>query len=173
MAGDTYSRAYRARLTKRLTGPNSIRPAKLAEQTGVSQATLYRWKQKAESAPPVAPRKPKKRSRKSKAKKVWPLADKLRILSESNGLPDSELGAFLRKEGVHPDQLQVWRDALDESPSSGGSAARRRIKELERELRRKDKALAEAAALLVLQKKMREILADEDGYTDESSEDGL
>ena len=95
-------------------------------------------------------------------------------------LPPEELGAFLRREGVHEAEVEQWRAAILEAGTSaleGGSAAKgsgrgadgKRIKELERELRRKDKALAETAALLVLQKKVREIWGDGDDGTDEGN----
>ncbi len=87
-------------------------------------------------------------------------------------------GAFLRR-GVHEAELEQWRaavlDAGQAALEGGGSRAAtrgvegKRIKELERELRRKDKALAEAAALLVLQKKVREIWGDGDDDTDEGN----
>ena len=56
-------------------------------------------------------------------------------------------------------------------PKRGLSAEQKRIRELEKELKRKEKALAEAAALLVLRGKVRAFLSgDEEGDTDESSE---
>ena len=66
--------------------------------------------------------------------------------------------------------MRAWREALEEKPSVSSSSDKRRIKELERELRRKDKALAEAAALLILQKKMQDLLGGEDDDMDESAE---
>jgi len=80
------------------------------------------------------------------------------------------LGAFLRRRGLHEAQLRQWREAAlkglsDKRPSAPRSQAdKRRIRELERELRRKEKALAETAALLVLQKKIQARWGDgEDG----------
>ena len=61
------------------------------------------------------------------------------------------------------------RGRRERRPSSRGADSKR-IKELERELRRKDKALAETAALLVLQKKVHEIWGDGDDDTDEGNE---
>jgi hypothetical protein len=110
----------------------------------------------------------RKKRKKSKTKITWKLDDKLRVLTEVRDLVGPALGAYLRREGVHPDQLQAWRDALDQP--AAGTADKRRIRELERELRRKEKALAEAAAILVLQKKMREILGGEDDDTSEGFE---
>lgn len=80
--------------------------------------------------------------------------------------------AWCREHGVYPQELEQWRQsatqalvAPEEGRASGREtrADRRRIKELERELRRKDKALAETAALLVLSKKLEAIFQrDED-----------
>lgn len=93
----------------------------------------------------------------------------------ASGLPPEELGAFLRREGVHEAEVEQWRAAILEAleggvaKGSGRGVDGKRIKELERELRRKDKALAETAALLVLQKKVREIWGDGDDGTDEGN----
>jgi transposase len=108
-----------------------------------------------------------------------PAAEKMRIVMAAAALPADELGAFLRREGVHEAELEQWRAAVLDAGQAAleGGASRgatrsldgKRIKELERELRRKDKALAEAAALLVLQKKVREIWGDGDDDTDEGN----
>jgi hypothetical protein len=101
--------------------------------------------------------------------------EKVRIVVAASALAPAELGAFLRREGVHEAEVEQWRAAILEAlesgvaKGSGRSADGKRIKELERELRRKDKALAETAALLVLQKKVREIWGDGDDGTDEGN----
>ena len=77
----------------------------------------------------------------------------------------------MRRKGLHEAQLEEWRQqvltGLGNPParSSKHSAAARRVKDLEKELRRKDKALAETAALLVLKKKVQAIWGDEDDDT--------
>jgi transposase-like protein len=94
---------------------------------------------------------------------------------EAAALSDAELGEFLRRKGLHEAQLEEWRrlatEALGNSQrqSRKPSAEEARIRELEKELRRKDKALAEAAALLVLQKKARAIWGDGGDDTDPKS----
>jgi len=96
-------------------------------------------------------------------------------------LSEEELGAFLRTEGIHEATLKEWRervfagatDALKDAhkKKSDNSPEARRNRELERELRRKEKALAEAAALLVLQKKLNAYFGEgEDESTHEKSE---
>jgi transposase len=84
--------------------------------------------------------------------------EKKRVVDEAIDIADEELGANLLKEGLHQAQLDEWLAtarsslAVRKGPKKA-SAESKRIRELERELRRKEKALAETAALLVLQKK--------------------
>jgi hypothetical protein len=80
---------------------------------------------------------------------------------------EAERAEYARRKGLYVEQIAVWtlacRDAngaLVERPE--GRADKKRIHELERELNRKEKALAEAAALLVLRKKAQAIWGDED-----------
>ncbi|GHU15744.1 hypothetical protein FACS189441_7800 [Betaproteobacteria bacterium] len=87
-------------------------------------------------------------------------------------LDEANKNAWCREHGIYPQQLEQWRQsatqALAEPEKSRASpgetkADRRRIKELERELRRKEKALAETAALLARSKKLGVIFpADKD-----------
>ena len=96
-------------------------------------------------------------------------------------LSEEELGAFLRREGIHESQLEEWRAKATEAATGALKAPHakrsertpeaRRIKELERELLRKDKALAEVAALLALKKKVQEIWGDEDDDTPHEERD--
>jgi transposase len=100
--------------------------------------------------------------------------EKMRLVVEAGALSDDELGAFLRRHGVHAADLQRWREAMLSSLSAGTRRVARgeakRVKQLERELRRKDKALAETATLLVLQKKVQTLLGDEGDDTEPESE---
>jgi hypothetical protein len=93
----------------------------------------------------------------------------------SAAIDDAGLGEFLRREGLHDEDLQRYRDEVRSAALQGlsGAAASRaslpgeqaRIKELERELRRKEAALAETAALLVLRKKAVALWGEEGGDT--------
>lgn len=107
-----------------------------------------------------------------KSPQEWSSEEKLEALLETSKLSDEELGKYLRRRGLHAAQLEEWRaqaqEGLTPSKSQGAS---RRIRKLEREVQRKDKALAEAAALLVLQKKLQVLWEEEDDSTDTSSAD--
>jgi hypothetical protein len=81
-------------------------------------------------------------------------------------MDEAQLSAWCREQGVYPSELQQCKSdataALTESTEERVTPQqaredRKRIKELERDLKRKDKALAEAAALLVLSKQMEAI----------------
>lgn len=174
-----YTDSFKAKMVQRLSPPNAITAMALSKEVGVSQSQLSRWLRLARTVSSVKKDRPLDRV-------VQPssisrsASEKLRIVMAAAALGPDELGAFLRREGVHEAELAHWRAAVLEAAETaleGGSArapARsgdsKRVKELERELRRKDKALAEAAALLVLQKKFHTYLEERDRDTDEENE---
>ena len=87
--------------------------------------------------------------------------EKFTVVLETATLNETELSEYCRKKGLYPEQIKSWKQACleanQETPkqakSSNSKQDKRRIKQLEKDLKRKDKALAEAAALLVLGKK--------------------
>ncbi|MDP7573398.1 MAG: transposase [Myxococcota bacterium] len=106
----------------------------------------------------------------------WTAEEKLQAVIEAVSVPEEELGAFLRRQGLHEAQLREWRQqvlqGLEKAPARGSKKRTpegRRVRQLERELDRKDKALAEAAALLILKKKAQAIWGDEDDDTTKKS----
>jgi transposase-like protein len=107
--------------------------------------------------------------------KRWTGAEKWRVVLEASQCSASDLGALLRREGLHEVQLANWRAAAEAALAEPAKSVRgrakpsveaKRIQVLERELRRKDAALAETAALLVLKKKVLAIWGDGDDSTD-------
>ena len=166
-----YSAAIKARLVQRLVGPQAVSATALAREVGVSQESLSRWLRAARSVGEMPPSK-----QPHKQKRQWTGAEKLRVLTDAAGLTGSDLGAFLRREGLHEVQLTAWRAAAETAlgapagPRPGSSPEAQRIRELERELRRKEQALAETAALLVLKKKVQAIWGDEADPTDPRNE---
>ena len=106
----------------------------------------------------------------------WPPEEKLQAVIEAATVAEEDLGAFLRRQGLHDAQLKEWRQlvlsGLKQQPGRSGRASTaqaRRVRELERELTRKEKALAEAAALLILKKKVQSIWGDADDTTDKKN----
>ena len=161
-----YSIAMRTRIVHKLMQPNAPSQTSVARETGVSQMTLSRWLQAARTIAPMTARNPTKRRK-------WTAEEKLRVVVEAGRLQDDELGGFLRREGVQEAQLREWRDAaragLASLSGDRKSPEVQRVKQLEKELDRKEKALAEVAALLVLRKKVQALWGDVDDDTTESS----
>jgi transposase len=158
-----FSVAFKQKMVQRLTGKNAVSAMQLARETGVRQQNLSRWLQDARSLPIMADRpKPVVRE--------WTVERKARVLAEACNLDGGELTAYLEREGVKLPEYEQWRIALDED-GRASPATNKRIRQLERELARKEKALAEAAALLVLKKKVETLYGeDEDDDTNGDNE---
>lgn len=150
-----YGKAFKDKALSRLLPPESADVREVALQLGVSVSTLDRWRSEALLQP--------------SRERVWTAAAKFDALLVTASMDEATKGAWCRENGVYLKQLQSWREeaTLGLDPSLGlaqtkpaAKDARKRIKELERELHRKDKALAETAALLVLSKKVEAILKE-------------
>jgi transposase len=184
-----YSEGFRNRMIERLSGPNPMSATALAAEVGVSQATLSRWLKEAATVgrkmhrsrdqenPSAASTKPTKPSPSTRRPQDWTAEEKVALVLEAAAVPAVELGELLRRRGVHEAQLAEWRTQVTQGavaalrgPSrrdrKAANLEARRVRELERELARKEKALAEAAALLVLKKKAQAIWGAEDDDMD-------
>jgi transposase len=178
VSGTQYSEKFRARMVEKMAGPHPMSGVQLAAETGVPQPTLSRWLREATTLR----KKMAKRHDHEEEKLVAAEApqrtaeEKFSLVLEAAAVPEAELGEWLRRKGVHAAQLEEWRTqamaglAGNAKRSKDSAADAKQIRQLERELARKDKALAEAAALLVLQKKVQAIWGDEDDDIDEKKD---
>ncbi len=165
-----YTEGFKARMIERMVGAENISATALAHEVGVPQPTLSRWLRERPARRFAAMQDKSKRP----GGKKWTAEQKLRIVLKATDLSDEELGAFLRREGLHEAQLKEWTEAATRALSSKAKSKKKspevkRIRELEKELRRKEKALAETAALLALKKQVQEIWGDEDDDTSTKS----
>ena len=99
----------------------------------------------------------------------WSSEQRLQALLESHALTGPELNAWCREKGLFEHQLKQWRQAFCSVSEPDPRQCRTELRalktkneQLQRDLHRKDKALAETAALLVLQKKFQALLEDAD-----------
>jgi hypothetical protein len=149
-------------MVERLTGKDAVSAVQLARETGVRQQNLSRWLREARSLPHVATSK--------ESGPQWSVERKAQLLADASKLSGGEeLTAYLAEHGVKLAEFEHWRAALQDDNHASTSAGRR-IRQLERELARKEKALAEAAALLVLKKRVQSLYPDEGDDTDGPSE---
>jgi transposase-like protein len=160
-----YSPERKEAILKKMAPPHSLTVAEVARQEGISSATLYNWRKEARERGVVLPSR-------SAPPDQWSSQEKFRIVLETAPMNEVELSAYCRKHGLYPEQIEAWKAACMDANADAGEhdkrsrqalmTERKRIKTLERELHRKDKALAEAAALLVLSKKAEAIWGRKD-----------
>lgn len=167
-----YTSGFKARMVQRMAGPEGISATALAKEVGIAQATLSRWLRDGRTLGAMS----KKKSKSASGSNRRTAEEKYRLVVAAEGLIGEALGAFLRREGVHESQLAEWREKATSAlkdlnkKKNQASPESRRIRDLERELNRKEKALAEAAALLVLKKKLETYREERESRTDTRSE---
>ncbi len=151
-----YSDEFKKQAIKKVFENEGVKSKlEIAKALNVSKATLYKWVREA--------------SNDYDNNKTFSSEVQLQILKESYNLKDEELSAYCRKRGIFEHQIKAFEaNFLSQKVISISNskkeldAQRHKNKELEKELKRKEKALAEAAALLVLQKKFQALFQDEE-----------
>ena len=157
-----YTLSFKEAMVKKMSSPEAKSATELAQEVGVPQSTLSRWLRDFGSLSGEGTE-----GTMGKRAQKWPAEEKLRAVVEYERLEEESRGKYLREKGLHGVDIQRWRAevlaVLGKKPRKG-DAQGQRIRALEAELRRKDSALAETAALLVLKKKAQAIWGDrEDG----------
>ena len=130
----------------------------LSKESGIPYGTLHTWRKKARKGGVAVPGN-------GKHADEWSSEDKFAVVLETSALNEAELAEYCRKKGLYTDQISSWRHKCVQANAAPvrkknkaeGLESKKRIKNLEKELNRKEKALAETAALLVLRKKANAI----------------
>lgn len=158
-----YTQEFKYTIIRRMMPPNNESAEAISRESGIPEGTLYKWKKEARSkgfAMPAGEQEPER----------WSAQDKFLIVLETATLSEVELSEYCRSKGLYVEQVNAWRDACMQA--NGGVAQKltdlqkemrqkdKDIKALAKELKRKEAALAETAALLVLRKKANAIWGD-------------
>ena len=159
-----YETAFKEKAVKLVLGSKGVKSIKdIAIELNISKDTLYTWVKKAKEICAKPALGGTGTDRKLK------LSDKLQMLHETYSMSEEEVNAYCRVKGIFKHQLQEWeREFLSKEKSVDSSSKialekeKSRSHSLAKELRRKEKALAETATLLVLQKKFQALLEDEE-----------
>ena len=154
-----YSEEFRASIAARLLPPNNARVADVVKETGVPKDTLYEWRTRYRNKQGASPYS-------GKPTNQYSADDKLAVIIETATLNEAELGEYCRRKGLYPVQIATWKASMVQGLMSEPSKADREqnqkqikaIQHLEKDLARKEKALAEVVALLVLQKKFQALM---------------
>src|SRR5690554_2773026 len=154
-----YTSEFKESVLKRLEPPTSDTVTSLSEELGVTRGTIYAWLRAKDN-----------NSYTPKSTKRWTSEDKFHIVLETSTLTEEELAAYCRRKGLFVEDVKAWREQCIRANALNAKdplkleedlkEEKQKTKALERELRRKDRALAETAALLVLRKKAQAIWGD-------------
>jgi len=162
-----YSEKLKQSMAAKILRPGGPSALSLAGETGISQSTLSKWVREYKQTDGVIVVDIQRRP------KDWSRIERFQAILDCEKLNTSELGLYLRKNGLTSEHLKKWKiECATGIQNSGvGRPAKdpevkkleKKLKETERDLLKKDKALAEAAALLILKKKAQAIWGDPEG----------
>lgn len=145
--------------------PENKKISELARESGITEQTLYTWRRQVRKQGIAVPGS-------GKNTEQWSSEDKFAVVLETAALNAADLAEYCRHKGLFIEQISAWKAAClsanenaerqtrDQREQSKGD--KKRIRQLEKELQRKEKALAEAAALLILRKKAQAIWGDKE-----------
>jgi transposase-like protein len=160
-----YSSERKASVLSKLLPPMNRSVPEVSREEGIALGTLYHWRDKARAEGNAVPGN-------KKTTEAWPAEARLATVIEVASLSATELSRYCREKGLYVEQVTAWREAClagqrsaHEQRASDREELRlgkKRIRELERELHHKEKALAEVAALLVLRKKLNALWGSDD-----------
>ena len=151
-----YSTELKEQMVRRMMPPMNQSVVSISRETGISAPTLYAWKRQFRDQGHLVPSKPGSPDR-------WDGKARLAALIQTAHMNEAERSAYCREHGLYVEQLDAWKLAFEtldcDAPADRAELARERQKSrrLAKELHRKEKALAEAAALLTLSKKAQAI----------------
>ena len=151
-----YSVERKEAMLKKMLPPNQQSIPQIAREEGISEAALYLWRKEARHQGRLLPDGDTR-------PEGWTTQDKFAAVVETLALNTTALAEYCRGRGLYPEQITAWRNICEQANDrqaengqllkDGLQAEKKRSKALERELHRKERALAETAALLVLRKK--------------------
>ena len=160
-----YSSEHKDAILKKLLPPQSMSVAEVARKESISAKTLYHWRDQARKLGLPVPGK-------TSSTEDWSAETKLAVIVETATLSESELSQYCREKGLYPEQLKRWRAGClagfqtsktqDKEARKQSRIDKAEIKSLKKDLRIKEKALAEAAALLILRKKLKAFWGEDD-----------
>ena len=156
-----FNQEFKEAIVKKLLSRGNQTMEQFCAENNLALSTVSRWQHERAN---VSVMKTKKNKLNYSAEKI------LKVISETYSLNEEDLGLYLRKNGLHSNQLTEWRTEMLKFISTPKVSLNKKderdveIKSLKKNLRKKDAALAEVSALLILQKKANLLwpLADEE-----------
>ena len=155
-----YTQDFKAQAVQKALTRNGKSIKTIAQELNIGYSTLQKW---------IREYKRVTNHKESQRPQDWSREQQLQALMDTASMDEEQRNQYCREQGIFPHNLDNWRDnfiAGDMSSSVSSNTditkLRKENNTLQTELRRKEKALAEAAALLVLQKKFQALLEGKD-----------
>ncbi len=163
--GKRYTKEEKAVIIKRMMPPKNESVSQLSDELGITEPTLYKWRKEARLAGKATPGD-------GQSSEQWSSEDKFLVVMQTFSMNGAELAEYCRKKGLYKEQIEAWRDSCLNANGQQSNQTKQlnqelkeeknRAKTLEKDLRKKEKALAEAASLLLLRKKAQAIWGDQE-----------
>jgi transposase len=163
--GKRYTEEMKESIIKRMMPPINESVGLISQELGITEPTLYKWRKEARLAGKPTPGD-------GQVSEKWSSEDKFLIVMETYAMNQADLAEYCRKKGLYKEQIEAWRNSCLNANGRESKQTKllnqelkeekKRAKTLEKDLHKKEKALAEAAALLLLRKKAQAIWGDQE-----------
>lgn len=158
-----YSAEFKEQIVRKMLPPNSQSIMQLMRDTGIARSTLYAWRKEYQKQGFIV-------SVKKTKSHQWDAKTKLAIIIQTASMNEVERAEYCRQNGLYTEQLDEWKADFESMGASSPAdkralvTERKKNRKLAKELLRKERALAETAALLTLSKKAEAIwgISEED-----------
>ena len=159
-----YPESYKLEIVQRILSTPGLNITLLSQTEQISKSAIYRWLREHKDNTISS------NDLEADSLNVWSQSAKLLALQETYGLSNEALNSYCRQNGVYTEDLENWRkEFMSPTDNEKLSALKKELtklkeenKSLKQDVRRKEKALAETAALLVLKKKAAQIWGEQE-----------
>jgi hypothetical protein len=158
-----YSKELKEGVLSRVTGPKKESVLKVSIDKKINKGTIYKWIKEVELEKGLG---------NSRLSGNWASDEKFHMVLETALLTEQELGEYCRRKGIYTDDIKAWKTQCVNANNSNMEDPKKlkaelkeekdKYRRIEKELRFKEKALAETAALLVLRKNVQAIWGDQE-----------
>ena len=164
MGTQNYSQEFKNAALQKFLAPNSKGLRATAEELGIAPSTLYSWQYRRAKIGGM-------KNKKEKTLKDWTPEEKLDAIIKTSSMTEHGRGEYLRSHGLYSVNLEQWRKDFINGPKADSGRPkkdpevlklRKKEQDLENELRRKDKALAEVTARVILLKKSHLLFGEDE-----------
>lgn len=162
MVNKVYNEGFKKAAVQKALSPNALSVSGTARHLGIPTTTLFQWKNKYANSSVM-----KKTNNRIPAAD-WTAEEKLEAINKTYSMSENELGEYLRSKGLNSCDLETFKkEFVENAPRRGRPRLdpetvqlRKDLKEVTRDLNKKNKALAEMSARVILLKKSRLLWED-------------